>query len=73
MEVADVAAAHGMTLATAKRRLARLTRRLGAKMSRDPLLEPLREFDREQERLDRMKDERSGDAVTESVTGRGHG
>jgi RNA polymerase sigma-70 factor (ECF subfamily) len=40
MEVADVAAAHGMTLATAKRRLARLAKRLGAKMSRDPLLEP---------------------------------
>jgi len=40
MEVADVAAAHRMTLATAKRRLARLTKRLGAKMSRDPLLEP---------------------------------
>ncbi len=40
MEVADVAAAHGMTLATAKRRLARLTKRLGAKMSRDPLLAP---------------------------------
>ena len=40
MEVAEVAAAHRMTLATAKRRLARLTKRLGAKMSRDPLLEP---------------------------------
>jgi RNA polymerase sigma-70 factor (ECF subfamily) len=40
MEVADVAGAHRMTLATAKRRLARLTKRLGAKMSRDPLLEP---------------------------------
>lgn len=39
MEVADVAAAHRMTLATAKRRLSRLTERLGAKMSRDPLLE----------------------------------
>ena len=40
MEVADVAAAHRMTLATVKRRLARLIKRLGAKMSRDPLLEP---------------------------------
>jgi RNA polymerase sigma-70 factor (ECF subfamily) len=40
LEVADVAAAHRMTLATVKRRLARLVKRLGAKMSRDPLLEP---------------------------------
>lgn len=40
MEVAEVADAHGMTLATTKRRLARLTMRLSAKMSRDPLLAP---------------------------------
>ena len=38
MEVAEVAAAHGLTQATAKRRLARLAKRLGARMSRDPVL-----------------------------------
>ncbi len=58
MEVAEVAAAHRMTLATAKRRLARLIKRLGAKMSRDPLLEPYVNLDR-QARLDRMNDERT--------------
>ena len=38
MEIVDVAAAHRMPLSTAKRHLARATRRIGAKMSRDPAL-----------------------------------
>jgi RNA polymerase sigma-70 factor (ECF subfamily) len=38
MEVADIARAHGLSVATAKRRVARVTRRVSAKMSRDPLL-----------------------------------
>jgi RNA polymerase sigma-70 factor, ECF subfamily len=38
MEIADIAAAHGLTFATAKRRVARVSKHLGAKMSRDPLL-----------------------------------
>jgi RNA polymerase sigma-70 factor (ECF subfamily) len=38
MDIADVAAAHRMPLSTAKRHLARATRRIAAKMSRDPAL-----------------------------------
>jgi RNA polymerase sigma-70 factor (ECF subfamily) len=39
MEIADIAAIHGLTFGTAKRRLERATRRISAKMNRDPLLE----------------------------------
>jgi RNA polymerase sigma-70 factor, ECF subfamily len=39
MEVAEVAEALGLPLSTAKRRLQRATRRISAKMSRDPALE----------------------------------
>lgn len=38
MEIADIAAAHGLTFATAKRRLARSIRRISARMKGDPLL-----------------------------------
>ena len=38
MEVSEIAVALGMALSTAKRRLARAARRIGAKMSRDPAL-----------------------------------
>jgi RNA polymerase sigma-70 factor (ECF subfamily) len=38
MEIVEIAAVHGLTTATAKRRLARLTRRMGARMGRDPVL-----------------------------------
>jgi RNA polymerase sigma-70 factor (ECF subfamily) len=38
MEVAEIAAVHRLSLATAKRRLARMSRRVAAKMTRDPLL-----------------------------------
>jgi RNA polymerase sigma-70 factor (ECF subfamily) len=38
MEISELAEALGMPLSTAKRRLARATRRIGAKMSRDPVL-----------------------------------
>jgi DNA-directed RNA polymerase specialized sigma24 family protein len=34
----DIAAAHGLSFGTAKRRLARATRRVSAKMRRDPVL-----------------------------------
>jgi len=38
MEVAEIASVHGLTLATAKRRLARVTRRMGVRIGRDPAL-----------------------------------
>jgi RNA polymerase sigma-70 factor (ECF subfamily) len=38
MEVAEVAAVHGLSFGTAKRRLARATQRIAARMGRDPLL-----------------------------------
>jgi RNA polymerase sigma-70 factor (ECF subfamily) len=38
MEIAELAGVLGLPLSTAKRRLARATRRIGAKMSRDPAL-----------------------------------
>jgi RNA polymerase sigma-70 factor (ECF subfamily) len=38
MEIVDVAAAHALPLSTAKRHLTRATRRISAKMSRDPAL-----------------------------------
>jgi len=38
MEIAELAEALGMPLSTAKRRLARATRRIGAKMNREPSL-----------------------------------
>jgi RNA polymerase sigma-70 factor (ECF subfamily) len=38
MEIMDIAAAHGLSFGTAKRRLARATRRVSAKMRRDPVL-----------------------------------
>jgi RNA polymerase sigma-70 factor (ECF subfamily) len=38
MEVSEIATALGMALSTAKRRLARAVRRVGARMSRDPAL-----------------------------------
>lgn len=38
MEVKDVAIAHGLTLGTAKRRVARMTRRISAAMRHDPVL-----------------------------------
>ncbi|HET6145895.1 MAG TPA: sigma-70 family RNA polymerase sigma factor [Polyangia bacterium] len=38
MEIVAIAGVHGLTLATAKRRLARVTRRLGARIDRDPAL-----------------------------------
>ena len=38
LEIGEVAAVVGLPLSTAKRRLARATRRIGAKMSRDPAL-----------------------------------
>jgi DNA-directed RNA polymerase specialized sigma24 family protein len=38
MEVPEIAAALGMSLSTTKRRLTRATRRVGARMARDPAL-----------------------------------
>jgi len=38
MEIADIAQVHGLTFGTAKRRLARATHRISAKLGRDPLL-----------------------------------
>ena len=38
MEVAQIAIVHGLSLATTKRRLARMSQRVGARMTRDPLL-----------------------------------
>ncbi|HET6148587.1 MAG TPA: sigma-70 family RNA polymerase sigma factor [Polyangia bacterium] len=38
LEVAEIATLHGLTPATAKRRLARVTQRLGARIDRDPVL-----------------------------------
>ena len=38
MEIMDIALAHGMSFGTAKRRLARAAKRIGARMKRDPLL-----------------------------------
>jgi RNA polymerase sigma-70 factor (ECF subfamily) len=38
MEIAEIAVAHGMSFGTAKRRVAQVTRRMSAKMGRDPVL-----------------------------------
>jgi RNA polymerase sigma-70 factor (ECF subfamily) len=38
MELVDIAVVHGLSYGTAKRRMARATRRISAKMDRDPLL-----------------------------------
>ena len=38
MEMTDIALAHEFSTATAKRRVARMTARVAAKMSRDPVL-----------------------------------
>jgi len=38
LEIAEIASVHGLTLATAKRRVARVTRRMGTRIGRDPAL-----------------------------------